>query len=362
VILKTAGIVVFLGALALSEDPASTPEPVPLTPRTAKALDLPVGPMAIPIRCSLDGDLAVRTIEGFDESLLYVGGNGSTTRRVKFSDARLKHRSLLDFTAVGNGRIYALFSGADRPSAPVHSFIVKFDRNGTVEEVREIFPKIQPWQFTVLPDTGEIVVAGVAISNVGGRMRRQTMELLDAHGQPKHEIKLDDDLKPLKDEESIPGRRLEDEQRQKLEQFEQAIFSSTLMHDEAGNLMLQRGGDNQPIFVFSPQGKLLRKIKPPEFRKDAVLIEFRYAQRRLIWRFIVISREEDAAAQSKRPRRVNTEAVYFIETDAQTGDVVRSYASSDAPLLGPLGCYSPGVLSFLSGGKNGMELVIADLR
>jgi hypothetical protein len=362
VILKTAGIVVFLCALALSEDPTATPESMPLTPRTAKKLGLPVGPIAIPIRCSLEGDLAVRTIEGFSESLLYVEGNGTATRRVKFTDARLRNRSLLDFAAVGNGRIYALFSGQDRPGAPVHSFIVRFDRDGTLEEAREIFPKIQPWQFTVLPDTGEIAVAGVAVSDAGGRSRRQTMELLDAQGRLKHEIKVDNDLKPFKDDVVLPGRKLEGEQRRRLEQFEQAIFTSTLMHDEAGNLMFQRGGDKQPILVVSPQGKLIRTLKPPDFRKDAELIEFRYAQRRLIWRFIVPTREDDVATQSKRSRPRNTEAVYFVETDAETGEMIRSYSSGDSTLVGPFGCYSPGVLSFLTGGSNGMEFVTADLR
>jgi hypothetical protein len=109
--------------------------------------------------------------------------------------------------------------------------------------------------------------------------------------------------------------------------------------------------------VISPAGVVVRKLNPPKPPKDGRLVEFRPARGRILWRFVLPERKQGLDEGS-----YVAASVIFVETDAESGQTVRTYIASDPKLLGPFGCYTPGRVSFITSSKGKMELITADLR
>jgi len=338
-------------------EPAPDP-PIPITVGKVQTLEVAAGPIAIPIHCSPDGDLLLRTRKGWNDSLLYIDASTGKTHDLQFNDERISGKGLLDFLALGNGRANAMFAAQEKRGDSFKVLLASWDADGSLSRARTVEPGMHPWQFVTFPSNGNVLLAGTMLPESSqDQMGQARLELIDSNGQFIRWVDLNDGFKPPKMPASGADNKVTDAQRAAISEYDQKIAFSVLYLDDSGNAIFRRDDSGSPVYFISPAGEVIRKIKPPKAPKDGVLMEFRPARGRLLWRFVVSDPE-----QSIPGMKITTTSVYFVETDAETGGTIQTYLARDRSLLGPFGCYTPGAISLVSAANGRMQLITSDLR
>jgi hypothetical protein len=190
--------------------------------------------------------------------------------------------------------------------------VVAFGLDGTVRSTIRVDAGLEPFQFAVAK-TGYLVVGGRALQSadlVGGADSEPFIVMLGPDGHLIGNVQLSGDVAPVD-----KGERIQNNGAVKNDKlFENSLVMSRMETGDDGNVYLMRHGKSGVVFVISPTGVQLRRLKlqiPP----GSSLREMKVAKQRIAALFV------------RKLAEPNTEitSTFVRLYDAETGNLIADY-------------------------------------
>lgn len=278
---------------------------------------------ALPLKCDLDGNLSLRVDReiGEGEVLLRISPDGKTLATISLdSIPEFAGHRIVDFAPGANGELYVLSE-----SAAGEGNIVRFDSDGKYISRDKVDARIRVRQIAVFY-SGDLLVGGTELKdpNVSKKptASKPFIGIFTHRGQLRKRLELAKDVEPL-------------DSKKRDRKYEEALAVSTMQSADDGNIYLMRYARAGPVYVISAAGEMVRRIqlRPPQ---GFDLSQIQVSRRSLLAEFI-----------RKKPESNEIDVVLMQTIDPASGRETGEYWTAD-PQLGPLGCYTPGKMTFVS--------------
>lgn len=290
-------------------------------------------------RCDSGGNIYVRfyQIDALRAPVVRISADGQKQRIFSLNSLPdLQNGYIDDFSVAPDGKVLLAVWGWDSQAKAGAGYAVSFDRDGSVDRVRELGPGIEPFQIAAF-QSGGILFAGTRETHVYGKAKPPVeapiTELLPAAGTNAEQIKLPGDVEPPKPTE--PDFKTERNRPSGV------VTLGDIAAGDDGNIYLARHTVRPTVYVLSSDGGLLRTLhlKPPA--ADARWESMKYGDvggSRLAFVFTELSGSTGSARTPKG-------AIISVYS-ATTGERVTDY---EVPVtLGEdLACYTASGFTFL---------------
>lgn len=321
---------------------AQTPK-VPLeVTRTLTVTSLPRGPVLLPVRCDLDGNVYVRQYRGgrpLTAPVVKISSEGQVKGTFDLSavpDRHLKSGHIQDFAIGRGGDVYLLDDVRGSAEEASRHAIVHFDSDGQYEGSTTLRSGIYPFHFAVLSD-GTFLVAGTQARGSGeanGKFLPVTY-IVDPYGHVVGTVTLPHDAKIGQLAGSPAGTTAAGKGVTSEPDFGPVALGSIELGED-GNAYLWRHASNPAVYVISPAAKVERVLKLASPGKGFAPNTIKAANG-----MIVVDFSKPAASPN------GSDQDLFVEYNAETGEQVIEYEPT-GPAEGALACYHEGRFSLLS--------------
>jgi hypothetical protein len=296
--------------------------------------------------CDPDGNLYFRLLSGKNPAKASVtrltadGKNKLSFDLGRAPDEGARGGEVGDYAVDARGRLY-LLTRIPRSDSETQPAIARFSADGQFDAMIKIDASFVVWRLGVFP-SGELLLSGFSEGDSEGHPRQANtvIGVFSSSGEPIKILEPRDDIKLQYD--SSKGSLTADALS--------TIGLSILEAGEDGYIYLMRPESNPSIYVISPSGTIVRKVRllaPGE--------GFRACDMKLGGgRFVVEFRKPHGASP-------NADKVVFSVFELE-GTRVIDYLGSEET-VGHFACYTPNAFTFLGPSRSGhMTILRASIR